>query len=108
MDITLDMDEEIVRRVSKIASDRGTTLTAMVRDYLRSVIESDAARREAASKFRESVERYSRDMGPRTWTRDDLYDRPKRFYRQGFLRQHRLGAWGQPTATPSEGTDLPH
>lgn len=82
MDITLDIDDEVVRRVSRVASDRGTTLSAMVSDYLTSVIESDvAARREHAAKFRESAERYSRDMGPRTWTRDDLYDRPKRFYR---------------------------
>lgn len=81
MDITLDIDEEIVGKVRRIASDRGTTLSAMVRDHLASVVESDAtARQELAAKFRESVERYSRNMGPRTWTRDDLYDRPKRFY----------------------------
>ena len=82
MDITLDIDDEVVRKVSRIADHSGTTLSAMVAEYLASVIESDAAtRREHAAKFRESVERYSRDMGPRTWTRDDLYDRPKRFYR---------------------------
>lgn len=81
MVITLDIDDEVVRKVSRIASDRGTTLTAMARDYLRSVVEEDAERREAAAKLRELSERYSRDMGPRTWTRDDLYDRPKRFYR---------------------------
>ena len=81
MDITLDIDDEVVRRVRRVASDRGTTLSAMVSGYLTSVIESDVAtRREHAAKFRESVERYSRDMGPRTWTRDDLHDRPKRFY----------------------------
>lgn len=80
LDITLDINEEIVSRVRRIASDRGTTLSAMVRDYLMSVIESDAARREAAASFRETAERLSRDMGPRTWTRDDLYERPKRFY----------------------------
>ena len=82
MNITLSVDEEVVKKVRKIAVDKDTTLTAMVRDYLTSVAESDAAaRREAVAKLRESVERYSRDMGPRTWTRDDLYDRPKRFYR---------------------------
>ena len=82
MDITLDIDDEVVRKVRRMADHRGTTLSAMVSDYLASVVERDvAARREHAAKFRESVDRYSRDMGPRTWTRDDLYDRPKRFYR---------------------------
>ena len=81
MNITLSIDEDVVKKVRKIAIDKDTTLTAMVRDYLTSVAESDAAaRREHAARFRESVDRLSRDMGPRTWTRDDLYDRPKRFY----------------------------
>ena len=81
MDITLDIDDEVVRKVCRIANDRGTTLSAMVGDYLNSVVERDAAaRQELVAKFKESVERYSRDMGPRTWTRDDLYDRPKRFF----------------------------
>lgn len=81
LNITLSIDEDVVKKVRKIAIDKDTTLTAMVRDYLTSVAESDAAaRREAAAKLKESIDRYSRDMGPRTWTRDDLYDRPKRFY----------------------------
>ena len=82
VNITLSIDEEIVKKVRKVAVDKDTTLTAMVRDYLASVAESSvAARQELVAKFRESVERHSRDMGPRTWTRDDLYDRPYRFNR---------------------------
>lgn len=81
MDITLDIDEEVVRKVNRIADHRGTTLSAIVRDYLASVVESDAAARQGLiARLEESVERHSRDMGPRTWTRDDLYDRPKRYY----------------------------
>ena len=34
MNITLNIDEEIVKKVRKIAIDKDTTLTAMVRDYL--------------------------------------------------------------------------
>ena len=37
-------------------------------------------RREVADRLKRSIQKYSRDMGPRTWTRDDLYDRPKRYY----------------------------
>lgn len=81
VNITLSIDEDVVKKVRKIAIDKDTTLTAMVRDYLTSLTDSDtAAGREAAAKLRESIDRNSRDMGPRTWTRDDLYDRPKRFY----------------------------
>ena len=36
---------------------------------------------EAAAKFRESVRQLSRPMGPRNWTRDDLYDRPRAYFK---------------------------
>ena len=77
MNITLNIDDEIVRKVRKIAVDKNTTLTAMVRDYLASVADTDAAaRKETVDKLRESWEKLGRPMGPRNWTRDDLYDRP--------------------------------
>ena len=82
MNITLSIDEEIVKKVRKIAIDKDTTLTAMVRAYLTSVAESgDATKQERIAKFRETSERLSRDMGPRTWTREELYDRPHRYDR---------------------------
>ena len=75
MNITLSIDEAIVKKVRKIAIDRDTTLNAMVREYLMSVAESDAAvRKEQADALIASTERFARDMGPRGWTRDDLYD----------------------------------
>ena len=78
MKITVNIDEEIVKKVRKIAIDKDTTLTAMVRDYLTSVAGSDAAARKAdADKLMKTLEKVSRDMGPRTWTREDLYDRPR-------------------------------
>lgn len=81
MKITVNIDEEIVRKVRKIAIDKDTTLTAMVRDYLTAIAGSDAVARKAdANKLMETFEKVSRDVGPRTWTREDLYDRPRRYY----------------------------
>ena len=74
MNVTLSIDEAIVKKVRKIAIVRDTTLNAMVRKYLTSVAESEAAvRREQADALMASTERLARDMGPRGWTRDDLY-----------------------------------
>ena len=76
MNITLSIDEEIVKKVRRIAMDKDTTLTALVREYLTSVANSDAVdRKEQVARLEESYKKLSRDMGPRTWTRDDLYDR---------------------------------
>ena len=67
--ITLSVDEEVIRKVRKIAVDRHTTLTAMVREYLKSV----AAR--AAEDLEKSFAVLSRDMGRRTWNREELHER---------------------------------
>ena len=76
MNITLSIDEEVVKKVRKIAIDQNTTLTAMVREYLTSVARSDvAAREEHVAKLRATFQSLSRDMGPGKWTREDLYDR---------------------------------
>lgn len=82
MNITLSIDEAIVKKVRKIAIDRDTTLNAMVRDYLISVAESDVAvRREQADRLMASTERLARDMGARSRTRDDIYE--ERFTKYG-------------------------
>ena len=73
--ITLSVDEQIVKKVRKIAIDQNTTLTAMVREYLQSIAARDTADRERLiRKLEQDFERRARDMGPRTWTRDGLYD----------------------------------
>ena len=113
MKITVTVDDEIVKKVRKIAVDKNTTLTAMVREYLTSIADDatpdeavrkesiakvqahiasiangDAAAsgttagKEAADKFMESVRQLSRPMGPRNWTRDDLYDRPRAYFKR--------------------------
>jgi len=74
--ITLSVDDEIVRKVRKIAIDRNTTLTEMVRAYLTRVAQEDALGRElAAAEIDETVRAYARPLGRRTWTREDLHDR---------------------------------
>ena len=75
MNLTLDIDEEIAAKVSKIAAARDMTVEAMVVEYLTGVANNDAVERKAqAARLMETFERLSRDMGPRTWTRDDLYE----------------------------------
>jgi len=73
--ITLSVDDKIIKTVRKIALERNTTLTAMVREYLTRVAAQDEQEREARlAALRKSFADLSRDMGARTWRRDDLYD----------------------------------
>ncbi len=76
MNITLSIDEKTVKRARKIAAEKNTTLTAMVRDYLILVANVDAAKRtEHIAKLKKSFQQISRNMGPRVWTREDLHVR---------------------------------
>ncbi len=74
--ITLSVEEEVIRKVRKIAIDKNTTLTQMVREYLISVAERDVAQKARALKGLETTfQELSRDMGERDWVREDLYER---------------------------------
>ena len=73
--ITLSLDDSTVRRVRRIALERETTLTAMVREYLEQVAASDQALRDQQAKdIRESFVQLSRPLGGKDWKREDLYE----------------------------------
>ena len=78
MNVTLSINDELVKKVRKIAADRDTTLTAMVRDYLLTMDNEDAASGRKQLE-REALERTFREIkiriGERSWTRQDLYER---------------------------------
>ena len=76
MNITLDIDEDVVKKVRKIASDKDTTLSGMVNDYLTGLARDDAeARQERVLLLEDSFRRISRDMGACEWKREDLHVR---------------------------------
>ena len=79
----MTLDDELVRKVRKIAVGRDTTLTGMVREYLQNVAEEDSRieaerRREALKRLEESFEKYQLKLEKITWRREELYERGKR------------------------------
>jgi hypothetical protein len=74
--ITLSVEDDVIKKVRKIAIDQDTTLTAMVRDYLYAVArQGDGETRNRLTRLEQSFEQCSRGMGTRTWTRDELHER---------------------------------
>ena len=79
MNIRLSLPEDLVKRVRKVAVDRDTTLTGLVREYLSEVArqESTAGRtRREREALERSFEMFQYGVGKRTWKREDLYERP--------------------------------
>jgi hypothetical protein len=86
MNVTLTLDDDLVKRVRKIAVARDTTLTGMVRAYLKEVAEEQTGsgrKRRELEALEESFRKFQFDMGKRTWKREDLYDRPGDLKRYG-------------------------
>jgi len=78
MNITLSIDDEVVKKVRKIAIERDTTLTGLVRDYLEHLAMEDAAfgrKRREREALERSFERFQFKVGKRNWKRADLYAR---------------------------------
>jgi hypothetical protein len=78
VNITLSLDDDLVKKVRRIAVERDTTLTGMVRDYLEGVAAEDGSsapvRREREALER-SFEQFRFRIGKPTWNRADLYAR---------------------------------
>ena len=73
--ITLTVDDVTVKKVRRIALERDTTLTAMVRDYLTQMAETvDASHLQDTEALLDTFRELSRPMGKRDWIRDDLYE----------------------------------
>ena len=78
MNITLTLDDRLVREIRKVAVDRDTTLTALVREYLERLIAENAGsgrKRLELETLERSFQQFHSKLGKRTWKREDLYVR---------------------------------
>jgi hypothetical protein len=78
--LTLTIDEDLLRAARKVALDRHTSVNELVRQYLTGLVQSqdDEVRRrhEAAERLKELFRNSKYRIGGEiTWTRDDLYKR---------------------------------
>ena len=74
--LTLSIDDETLRAARIRALEQGTSVNAVVREYLASYAQPGSAR-EAVRAFLERAARSHASSGPggRSWTREELYDR---------------------------------
>jgi hypothetical protein len=78
MNITLSLDDKLVKEIRKVAVERDTTLTGLVRDYLEQLAAENAVsgrRRRERDALKRSFSQFQFQVGRRTWKREDLYAR---------------------------------
>jgi hypothetical protein len=74
--VTLAVDEDVLRRARIRALEQGTSVNALIRDYLESFAGREPAN-DGAAAFLELAGRATASSGAagRTWTRDDAHAR---------------------------------
>ncbi len=78
MNITLSLDDKLVKEVRKIAVERDTTLTGLVRTHLQELAAEHASsgrKRREMQALEKSFNTFQIRVGKKTWRREDLYDR---------------------------------
>jgi hypothetical protein len=73
--VTLVVDEDLLLAARKVALDRRTSVNQLVREYLAALVEEPSRRRLARARLKRAFETGLVDVGDRTWSRNDLYDR---------------------------------
>ncbi len=78
VNITLSLEDDLVKQVRKIAVERDTTLTGLVRTYLQELAAEQASggrKRREREALERSFDRFQFRVGKRTWTREELHAR---------------------------------
>jgi hypothetical protein len=73
--ITLSIDEDLLRDVRKYAAEHNTTVNALVRARLAELVAPKKRIKDAVKRMRELAKKGGMEVGPITWKRDDLYER---------------------------------
>ncbi|MEX2445153.1 MAG: DUF6364 family protein [Alkalispirochaeta sp.] len=74
--VTISIDDDVLKRAKKIAIDHDTSFNGLVREYIESLVAGEQRRRDLQIEeldrlFAESSAR----VGPVTWSRDELHER---------------------------------
>jgi hypothetical protein len=72
--LTLQLDEDVIRRAKVVAAKRGTSVSGLVARELEELVARDA-RYEEASRRAGEIMAGAQPRGGRTWRRDELHNR---------------------------------
>ncbi|MDP9225188.1 MAG: DUF6364 family protein [Actinomycetota bacterium] len=72
--LTVQLDEDVIRQAKVLAARRGTSVSGLVAKELAELVARDARYEEARRGAAQLMDR-SRSRGGRTWQRDHLHDR---------------------------------
>jgi plasmid stability protein len=73
--ITLAMDEEVLRQARRYAAEHDTTVNALVREYLTQLVGFEERAAKARQELVEMAKKSKARLGPNwKWNREDAYE----------------------------------
>jgi len=78
MNITISLDDDLVKEVRKIAAERDTTLTGLVREYLKDLAaehERTGRKRRERDALERSFRQFQFRIGRKNLPREELHER---------------------------------
>lgn len=73
--ITLSVDERVLRAARRYAAEHDSSVNALVRDYLEQIAARADRAATARARLRELSEKSEARQGTARWSRDDLHER---------------------------------
>ena len=73
--VTIALEESLLREARRIAADRSTTLNAMIREFLEELARRESRADKARRRIIELCHESRAEIGPRTWSRKELHER---------------------------------
>lgn len=74
--LTMAIDEDLLKKARKIAVDKNTTLTGLIRTYLNNLIEQESKNKdEIITELTNLFDHSKAVVGEKTWRREDLHER---------------------------------
>ena len=73
--LTITIDDEVLKRARVRATEQGTSVNAVVREYLEQYAGSRSAQEQAVAKLLALSKQTTSKRGRRAWSRDELHER---------------------------------
>ncbi|MCP4899393.1 MAG: hypothetical protein GY906_20710 [bacterium] len=73
--VTIALDERLLREARRLALERSTSLNAMIREFLQKETGRESETVEARRRIAEMCRETHAEVGSRSWSREDLHER---------------------------------
>ncbi len=76
MNLTLFIDDDLLKKVRKVALKKNTTVSALIQNFLKELITKEKHQKDHIAAELESLfDSSMAQAGNKNWSRDDLYER---------------------------------